>query len=91
MKEDPQFYLTNNGTDTLSCGREVFSACRTFSWLLEVFYNESFTNSTEMLTLNLMLGTSLLIGPDTQVRYITLILPQNVSLFDGFLQNKCAI
>ena len=71
MKEDPHFYLTNNGTDTSSCGREVFSACRTFPWLLGVFYNESYINSTDLPILNLMLGTSLFIGPDILVRYIT--------------------
>ena len=74
MKEDAKFYLMDNGTDTLSCGRNVSTACRTFSWLLGVFYNESYTNSTELLTLNLMLGSSLLIGPDIQVRYFTLYL-----------------
>ena len=61
----------DNGTDTSSCGRNVPTACRTFSWLLGVFYNESYTNSTELLTLNLMLGSSLLIGPEIQVRHIT--------------------
>ena len=71
VKEDPQFYLTKNGTDTSSCGGDVSSACRTFPWLLGVFYNESYTNSTELPILNLMLGTSLLIGPDILVRYIT--------------------
>ena len=71
MKEDPQFYLMDNGTDTSSCGRNVSTACRTFSWLLGVFYNESYRNSTELPTLKLMLGISLFIGPDIQVRCIT--------------------
>ena len=81
MKTDPQFYLNNNGNDTSSCGRDVFSACRTFPWLLGVFYNESYINSTEVLTLNLMLGTSLLIGPDILVRYITFDFIIKLSLF----------
>ena len=71
VKEDAKFYLMDSGTDTSPCGRNVSATCRTFSWLLGVFYNESYTNSTETLTLNLMLGSSLLIEPYIQVRYIS--------------------
>ena len=83
MKEDPQFYLMDNGTDTSSCGRNVSTACRTLSWLLGVFYNESHTNSTRLPTLNMMLGTSLHIGHDTQVRCITFSF--NIAMINYYL------
>ena len=65
---DSQFYLALNGTDSPSCGQNISTACRTFPWLLDVFYNQTYRNNVHLPTLNLIVATSFEIGPDILVR-----------------------
>ena len=69
---DSQFYLALNGTDSTSCGHNISTACRTFPWLLHVFYNESDLNNTthvKLPRLNLITAASFEIGPQILVSY----------------------
>ena len=65
-----EFYLASNGTDSTSCGHNISTACRTFPWLLDVFYNESYLNNInqKLPGLNLTTTTSFEIGPEILVR-----------------------
>ena len=65
-----QFYLALNGTDSTSCGHNISTPCRTFTWLLGVFYNESYLNNVtnvKLPGLNLITATSFEIGPQILV------------------------
>ena len=68
LEVDSQLYLALNGTDSTSCGHNISTACRTFPWLLDVFYNESYVNNVQLPRLNLITATSFKIGPEILVR-----------------------
>ena len=52
----PNWYVSSNGSDASTCGRDVSNACRTLDWLLERFYNTSYKMNH---TLTLYTDTSL--------------------------------
>ena len=70
LEAESQFYLAPNGTDSTSCGHNITTACRTFTWLLDVFYNESYLNNINLPRLSLVIATSFEIGPEILVRMI---------------------
>ena len=54
------WFLSQDGSDTPSCGRNEVSACRTLHWLLDRFYNA--TGHLNEKTLSLMTDISLVIN-----------------------------
>ena len=55
----PDWYLSHNGSDTSTCGRNVSNACKTLDWLLDRFYHVPYTLNE---TLSLVTDTSLIIN-----------------------------
>ena len=55
----PDWYLSHNGSDTSTCGRNVSNACKTLDWLLDRFYHAPYTLNE---TLSLVTDTSLIIN-----------------------------
>ena len=64
---DTIYYLLNNGTDSPTCGRSVSVACRTFEYLIDIFYN-----ATHLSKLHLITEVSIQINAEFLVRCLSL-------------------
>ena len=63
---EPDWYLSSNGSDTSTCGRNISTACRTLDWLLDRFHNTSYwTNKTFSLgtDISLTINKHLVVRP----------------------------
>ena len=55
-EENNTFYLSNNGTDTSTCGSTIDTACKTLEHVLSLYYN---TTGQPQPRLNVMTSKSL--------------------------------
>ena len=61
---DFDWYLSDDGHDNKNCGRNLSSSCKTFDWLLGLFYNTSYKSSP---ILSIVTNTNVIIDPDLLV------------------------
>ena len=63
-KEKNTFYLSSNGTDTSTCGKSEFTACKTLEHVLSLYYN---TTGQPQQKLNVITSKSLRIDQSLMV------------------------